>query len=136
MVLIPLQAGTHWDGLGHIFYDGHMWNGYDCREVSSFGAAKAGIHFTKEKMVGRGVLLDIPRHLGLEWLGDGYAIKNDVLDACCASQGVSGGRGDHLLIRTGQMERCVAAGSGDGYPGGGPPRLHFETPGWPRERQV
>ncbi len=26
MVLFPLQAGTHWDGLGHIFFDNHMWN--------------------------------------------------------------------------------------------------------------
>ncbi len=93
MVLFPLQAGTHWDGLGHIFYDNHMWNGYDCREVSSFGAAKAGIHFTKEKMVGRGVLLDIPRHLGMDWLPEGYAIKNDVLDACCACAGCRRGPG-------------------------------------------
>ncbi len=31
IVLFPLQGGTHWDGLGHIFYGDHMWNGYDCR---------------------------------------------------------------------------------------------------------
>ena len=136
MVLFPLQAGTHWDGLGHIFFDNHMWNGYDCREVSSFGAAKAGIHFTKEKMVGRGVLLDIPRHLGLDWLPEGYAIKNDLLDACCASQGVSVGRGDHLLVRTGQMEQCLAAGSWDGYPGGDAPGLDFETLDWLQAKQV
>ena len=43
MVVIPLQCGTQWDGLGHVFYENNMWNGYDCREVSSFGAAKCGI---------------------------------------------------------------------------------------------
>src|ERR1700712_1502536 len=64
MVVLPLQAGTQWDGLGHIFYENYMWNGYDCREVSSFGAAKCGIEKTKEKLVGRGVFLDVPKMLG------------------------------------------------------------------------
>jgi kynurenine formamidase len=136
IVLFPLQAGTHWDGLGHIFFDHFMWNGYDCREVSSFGAAKCGIQNTKEKMIGRGVLLDIPRHLGLDWLPDGFAVTNDILDACCASQGVGVNRGDHLLIRTGQMERCMAGGSWDGYPGGDAPGLDFETLDWLQYKQV
>lgn len=136
MVLFPLQAGTHWDGLGHIFFDHTMWNGYDCREVSSFGAAKAGIQHTKEKMVGRGVLLDIARHLKMDSLPDGFAITNDILDACCTSQGVSVGRGDHLLVRTGHMERCLAAGSWDGYPGGDSPGLDFETLDWLQAHQI
>src|SRR5262249_56194796 len=66
-----------------------MWNGYDCREVNSFGAAKCGIEHTREKMVGRGVLLDIARHLKVDWLEDGFAIDNDLLDACAKSQGRS-----------------------------------------------
>ena len=35
MVTMPLQCGTQWDGLGHVFYENYMWNGYDCREVTS-----------------------------------------------------------------------------------------------------
>ena len=35
MVTMPLQCGTQWDGLGHVFYENSMWNGYDCREVTS-----------------------------------------------------------------------------------------------------
>ena len=136
LVLFPLQAGTHWDGLGHIFYGDQMWNGYDCRLVSSFGAAKAGIEQTKEKMIGRGVLLDIARHIGVDWLEDGFAITNDMLDACAKAQGVAIGRGDHLLIRTGQMEAKWAAGSWDGYPGGDAPGLAFETLDWLQEKQV
>ena len=46
MVVMPLQCGTQWDGLGHVFYENSMWNGYDCREVSSFGAQKCGIEKT------------------------------------------------------------------------------------------
>ncbi len=136
MVLFPLQAGTHWDGMGHIFYDNHMWNGYDCREVSSFGAAKCGIQHTKEKMVGRGVLIDVAKHLGVEWLEDGFAITNDLLDATLKSQNVTVGRGDHILLRTGQMEKCLKAGSWDGYPGGDAPGLDFETLDWLQAHQI
>jgi hypothetical protein len=77
MVTMPLQCGTQWDGLGHIFYESHMWNGYDCREVTSAGAQKCGIEKTKNKMVGRGVFLDIARALGKESLDDGYGITCD-----------------------------------------------------------
>jgi hypothetical protein len=28
MVSMPLQCGTQWDALGHIFYGDKMWNGY------------------------------------------------------------------------------------------------------------
>lgn len=136
MVVLPSQCATHWDGLGHIFYGNHMWNGYDCREVSSYGAAKAGIEKTREKFVGRGVLLDIARHVGVDWLPEGFAITSAMLDDVCAAQGVEVGRGDHLLLRTGQMEEMFAAGSWDGYPGGDAPGLAFETLYWLQDRQV
>ena len=74
IVIMPLQCGTQWDGLGHIMFGDRMWNGYDCRTVTSAGAQKAGIEKTKEKMVGRGVLLDVARALGKKWLPDGFAI--------------------------------------------------------------
>ncbi len=28
MVVMPLQCGTQWDGLGHIFCENYMWNGW------------------------------------------------------------------------------------------------------------
>ena len=68
LVIMPLQSGTQWDGLAHIFYGNQMYNGYDCRLVASTGAAKCGIEKTKEKMVGRGVLLDVARARGVRWL--------------------------------------------------------------------
>lgn len=136
IVIIPSQCATHWDGLAHIFFDNHMWNGYDCREVSSFGAARNGIEQTKEKFVGRGVLLDLPRYLGLDWLPEGFAITTDLLDSCCEAQGVKVGTGDFLLIRTGQMEEKFAAGSWDGYNGGDAPGMAFETLYWLQDKQV
>ena len=88
MVIMPLQCGTQWDGLGHVFYENYMWNGYDCREVTSAGAQKCGIEKTKNKMVGRGVLLDVARYKGVESLDDGYAITCDDLDATAKKQDV------------------------------------------------
>jgi len=104
LVIMPMQCGTQWDGLGHIFYGNHMWNGYDCRNVSSFGAQKCGIEKTKEKMVGRGVLLDFPRMFGFQYLPDGFAITNEHLDRAERHFGIDVRRGDFLLVRTGQME--------------------------------
>ena len=77
------DGSTHWDGPGHIFYEDKMWNGYDCREVTSAGAQKCGIEKTKDKMVGRGVLLDVARALGKSRLEDGYAITCEDLDYTC-----------------------------------------------------
>ena len=39
-------------------------------------------------------------------------------------------RGDYVIVRTGQMERCLKAGSWDGYPGGDAPGFAFETLEW------
>ena len=110
MVSMPLQCGTQWDALGHIFYGDRMWNGYDARLVDSTGAKKNGIHKTRDRMTGRGVLLDIPRFLGGDYLEDGYGIGNAELDACAKAQGVEVRRGDFVIVRTGQMEHCLARG--------------------------
>ncbi len=110
MVSMPLQCGTQWDALGHIFYGDKMWNGYDARLVDSTGAKKNGIHKTRDRMVGRGVLLDIPRHLGGDYLEDGFGVGNAELDACAKAQGVEVRRGDFVIVRTGQMEHCLAQG--------------------------
>jgi len=127
MVTMPLQCGTQWDGLGHVFYEDYMWNGYDCREVTSAGAQKCGIEKTKNKMVGRGVFLDVARYKGVDCLEDGYGITNEDLYGTAKKQKVELKRGDYVVVRTGQMERCIKAGSWDGYPGGDAPGFSFET---------
>jgi len=130
MVVMPLQCGTQWDGLGHVFYENSMWNGYDCREVTSSGAQKCGIEKTKARMVGRGVFLDVPRAQGKKYLDDGYAITCADLDKTAEVQGVKMKRGDFVVVRTGQMEAKLDAGSWDGYPGGDAPGFAFETLEW------
>ena len=136
VIIMPTQCGTQWDGLGHIFYGDHMWNGYDCRNVTSAGAQKCGIEKTRDKMVGRGVLLDIPRMLGQDYLPDGFAITSEMLENAGRHFGVEVRRGDFLLVRTGQMEAMRAANTWDGYPGGDAPGLAFDTLDWLQTKQV
>jgi kynurenine formamidase len=136
IIIMPMQCGTQWDGLGHIFYGDHMWNGYDCRSVTSAGAQKCGIEKTQERLVGRGVLLDIPRMLGHDPLPDAFAITNEMLDGAERHFGVQVRRGDYLLIRTGQMDAMLTAGTWDGYSGGDAPGLAFETLDWLQAKQV
>jgi hypothetical protein len=81
-ISMPVQAATHWDSLGHIFYEEKMYNGFDAREVDCNGLGKLGIEHTRNKMVGRGVLLDVARFRGVPWLEDGESISNDELDKC------------------------------------------------------
>jgi kynurenine formamidase len=136
MVVMPLQSGTQWDGLGHVFYEDYMWNGYDCREVTSFGAQKCGIEKTKARMVGRGVFLDVARALGKEVLEDGYAITCQDLDRTAQAQKVKVKRGDYVIVRTGQMEAKLREGNWDGYPGGDAPGFSFETLDWIHRNEI
>ena len=136
IIIMPLQCGTQWDGLGHIMYYDHMWNGYDCRNVTSAGAQKGGIEKTREKMVGRGVLLDVARAMGKKWLPDGFAVTNEILDYTEEKQGVEVRRGDYLLVHTGHVERCLTSKSWDGYSGGDAPGLAFETCEWLFKKEV
>lgn len=136
IVILPTQCGTQWDGLGHIFYGDNMYNGYDCREVTSSGANKCGIEKTRNKMVGRGVLLDIARLNGMKWLPEGYAISNAHLDEAAARQGVEIRSGDFVLVRTGHIEEKLAKRDWSGYAGDDAPGLAFETLDWLQAKQV
>jgi hypothetical protein len=136
IIIMPLQCGTQWDGLGHILYYDYMWNGYDCRNVTSAGAQKGGIEKTREKMVGRGVLLDVARAIGKKWLPDGFAITNEILDYTEEKQDVNVRRGDYVLVHTGHIERCLTSKSWDGYSGGDAPGFAFETVEWLHKKQI
>ena len=133
---MPCQASTQWDALCHIFLGDKMYNGFDARLVDARGARKLGIEHVRDKMAGRGVLLDVARWKGVDWLADGTPITNADLDGCAAAQRVSVGRGDFVIVRTGQQERCLAAKDWSGYAGGNAPGLAFETCYWIQEKQL
>jgi kynurenine formamidase len=134
-VMLHLQSATHWDSLSHIFHRGRMYNGFPAEKVSARGAVHNGAERLKDRLVGRGVLLDLPRAKGVPWLEDGYAVTTDDLDEAAELQRVVVGEGDILLLRTGQMARCLEQGWGT-YAGGDAPGLSFHTIPWLHERRV
>jgi kynurenine formamidase len=133
---MPVQAATHWDSLGHIFYQGKTYNGHSAGRVDGGGVNVLGIEHTRDKMVGRGVLLDVARYKGVDWLQDGYGISNDELDAIAEKQGVRIEAGDFVILRTGQMERCLTEKAWGGYAGGDAPGVRFENCYWCQEKQI
>jgi kynurenine formamidase len=136
MVIMALQCATQWDALSHCFLDGKLYNGYDANLVSSEGAKKNGIEKMARFIVTRGVLLDIPRVKGVEWLEPGYAITADDLEAATRAHRVTVGRGDALLVRTGQMTMCRRRKSWGDYAGGDAPGLSFHTADWLHAHEV
>lgn len=133
---MPCQASTQWDALCHIFLGDKMYNGHDARLVDARGAKKLGIEHVRDKMAGRGVLLDVARFKGVESLDDGYAITIEDLKATAAAQQVEIRKGDFVIVRTGHQERCLAAGDWTGYAGGPAPGFAFETCYWIRETDI
>jgi len=134
---MPLQCGTQWDALSHAFDRNVMWNGYPCTEVSSFGARKCGVEHLADRLTSRGVLLDVPRMKGLDALPDGYAISESDLVRTIERQGPTAavGRGDIVVLRTGQLGVRRTMGWGD-FAGGPAPGLSFSTLGWLQRTEI
>ena len=134
-VMLHLQSATHWDALAHVFHRGKMYNGYPASDVTSKGALRCGNQALAGQLVGRAVLLDLPRSKGLAWLDDGYAITVADLEAAAEHHRVEIREGDMLLLRTGQMGRCLQQGWGT-FAGGDAPGLSLYTVPWLYERGI
>jgi kynurenine formamidase len=104
-VVMALQASTQLDGFGHVGADATLYNGYWAGLVTAAGGARRlGVHkLAAQGLVGRAVLLDVARHLGVEHLEAGFPIGPDELDGAAAAQGVGVEPGDVLLVRTGHL---------------------------------
>ncbi|MFD2351170.1 hypothetical protein ACFSTC_20320 [Nonomuraea ferruginea] len=107
-VYMPLQSGTQWDALSHVFYEGKMYNGFGQEHVSSTGAGKCGIELTTEKVVGRG---------------------------CCSTspppprRAVAGARSGHRQRRTRRLRRGAGRHRRPRRLRPGPHRAHRHVPG-------
>jgi kynurenine formamidase len=143
IVTMGLQCATHWDSLGHIFYEWYengerkmsMWNGYPVTNVDCTGCTKCGIQNTKDKLVGRGVLLDMARYLGVETMEPGQGIANEDLEKCAEFCRVEIKRGDFVLIRTGFLGSRMRTEWGK-YAGGDSPGVEFETLTWIHDKEI
>ncbi|MEV7532956.1 cyclase family protein [Streptomyces hydrogenans] len=137
VIAMPLQCSTQWDGLGHIFDHGKAWNGRPAEQVvTSDGDQVTGIEHMAPHIAGRAVLLDVGRTAGQDGeLPDGFAITEEHLTAAARAHGVTVGRGDIVLVRTGQLARVRRDGWGD-YAGGAAPGLSFSTASWLHDSEI
>jgi kynurenine formamidase len=103
-IITNTQGTTQYDALGHVWHDGTMYNGYDAgstigglRHASVAAIAKRGV-------VGRGVLLDLARYFGREFLEPGTTFNHVDLVRAADEQGVELRKRDIVVIRTGWLE--------------------------------
>ena len=135
-IFMPLQAASQWDGLGHVFYDDQMYNGFKASEsMTPHGAHHCSITSIAKGVTGRGVLLDIARLKGVDWLEGGYPISPADLDEACAAQGVELGSGDILLFRTGWRRKFLQEQDPAAFMAS-EPGLSIECAEWMHEREI
>jgi kynurenine formamidase len=128
---------THIDALNHISYGGLLYGGRPVSDVTSKGAPGLAITTYANGVVGRGVLLDIPRLRGVPYLEPGEAVTRAELEAAEKAQGVRLGEGDIFVFRTGHHRRRLERGAWDNsYDGEGKAGLHVDAIPWMHERRI
>lgn len=99
------EGHTHIDAFSHVAYDGRLYNGTPDESVTAEGAGSGAIAILRDGLVGRGVLLDVPRLRGIRWLEPGENVLPEDLESAEREQGLRVGPGDILLVRTGHARR-------------------------------
>lgn len=122
---------THVDALSHMFVRGRMYGGRPASDVRSDGAHSNTVLSMADGVIGRGVLLDVPRTLGVGFLEGTDVVTVADLEATEAAQGVRVGPGDIVLVAWGREARRNATRRFDGFSG-----LHPECLRWLAERDV
>jgi kynurenine formamidase len=104
---------SHIDALSHVSYQGALYNGVPADSVTDRGASLEGIDAVKDGLVGRGVLIDIPRSRGVPWLEPGEHVFAEDLELAQREQGVEVQQGDIVVVRTGHTRRLAELGPWD-----------------------
>jgi len=95
------HVGTHIDALGHFSKGDTLYGGYSATEtVDDFGLTHLGIE-NVPPMVTRGIVLDVSRHDGGDFLESGRAVKVVDLEKALATAKLKIEPGDVVCINTG-----------------------------------
>ena len=99
-----LHVGTHIDALIHVQAENRIYGGTPAREArDDRGWRRHGME-TVPPILGRGVVLDIPRLLGRPRLPDGHEITVAELQAELQRTAQHVARGDIVIVRTGKIQ--------------------------------
>ena len=99
------MASSHLDALCHVFQGGKMSGGHPATDVRSTGARRNTVMTLRHGLAGRGVLLDVPRALGVPFVEPDHLTTVGELERTEAAQGLRVGKGDIVLIRLGRDVR-------------------------------
>lgn len=116
------HTGTHIDALCHVSRGMKLYGGLDAAEAARGGRfQQLGVE-TIAPMVCRGVLLDVPRALGVEALEAAHPVTAQELERTCQVGGVEVREGDAVLVRSGwpvgrYQDGVAYAGWATGVPG-------------------
>ena len=120
---------SHLDALCHVLWQGEMYNGFSKNDVNEDGCQKLGIANVKQGILTRGILMDIPRLKGVDYLPPGTAVYIEDLEAWEEQTGVRVSPGDVIFVRTRRWATPGSAGPGSAG-------LHASVAPWLRERDV
>lgn len=105
---------THLDAICHVTYEGKIFNGHDMREtVTDDGCEHLGITGLRNGVIGKAVLIDVPRLRGVPYLDAGTRVYRQDIEEWEAQTGARVEPGDILLVRTGRWARRAAGETGN-----------------------
>ena len=107
------NADSHIDALCHVIFDSKLYNDVPVDVITPSGASSLSIDVVQDGIVGRGVLLDVPRLRGQPWLEPGDSVTLEDLRAAEEAQQLHVGQGDLLFVRVGHSGRRKALGAWD-----------------------
>lgn len=101
--------GSQLDGLGHLGEKGMYYNCNEDKDFASItGLKKLGAH-NVPPLVGRGVLIDMAKHMGKPFLEAGQFFNEKEIQAAAQAQGVEIREGDVVLFHTGWTDAKLTA---------------------------
>jgi kynurenine formamidase len=122
---------THMDALCHASYQGKIFNGLPVDQITAEGCPKDSVLAVKSGILTRGVLIDIARLKGVQYLEPGAPIYPEDLAAWEKQTGVKVSPGDAVFVRSGRWALREAKGPGTAFAG-----LHASCIPWLHDRGV
>jgi len=107
------NAMSHVDALCHVVFDAKLFNDVPVDVITPTGATSLSIDVIRDGIVGRGVLLDVPRLRGRPWLEPGDSVTDEDLRAAEEAAHLHVQQGDLLFVRVGHSGRRKKLGAWD-----------------------
>jgi kynurenine formamidase len=102
-------ASTHLDALCHTWDEHGMWNGRDpAREITFDGSRFGGVEHWKDGILTRGILLDVPRHRGEQYVRQDRPVHGWELEEIAKAHGLTLEPGDAVCVYSGREAWQVA----------------------------